>query len=90
MEHVIEVENIRCGGCANTITHSLQKLDGVSDVSVDIENGRVTVTAATDDRERLVANLLKNGYPEKGSAEGLQAAKAKAKSFVSCAIGKLG
>jgi len=90
MEHVIEVENIRCGGCANTITHSLQKLDGVSNVSVDIENGRVTVTAATDDRERLVASLLKNGYPEKGSAEGLQAAKAKAKSFVSCAIGKLG
>lgn len=90
MEHVIEVENIRCGGCANTITHSLQKLDGVSEVSVDIESGRVTVTAATDDRERLVADLLKNGYPEKGSAEGLQAAKAKAKSFVSCAIGKLG
>jgi copper chaperone len=90
MEHVIEVENIRCGGCANTITHSLQKLDGVSSVSVDIENGRVNITATTDDRERLVAALLKNGYPEKGSAEGLQAAKAKAKSFVSCAIGKLG
>jgi len=90
MQHVIEVENIRCGGCANTITHSLQKLDGVSSVSVDIENGRVTVTTDIDDRERLVAALLKNGYPEKGSAEGLQAAKAKAKSFVSCAIGKLG
>jgi copper chaperone len=90
MEHIIEVENIRCGGCANTITHSLQKLDGVSSVSVDIENGRVTVTTDIDDRERLVAALLKNGYPEKGSAEGLQAAKAKAKSFVSCAIGKLG
>ena len=90
MEHVIEVENIRCGGCANTITHSLQKLDGVSSVSVDIENGRVSVTAATDGREQLVAALLKNGYPEKGSAEGLQAAIAKAKSFVSCAIGKLG
>ena len=90
MEHVIEVENIRCGGCANTITHSLQKLDAVSSVSVDIETGRVTVTTDVDDRERLVAALLKNGYPEKGSAEGLQAAKAKAKSFVSCAIGKLG
>ena len=90
MDHVIEVENIRCGGCANTITHSLQKLEGVSSVSVDIENGRVTVTMDIDDRDRLVAALLKNGYPEKGSAEGLQAAKAKAKSFVSCAIGKLG
>jgi copper chaperone len=90
MEHVIEVENIRCGGCATTITHSLQKLEDVSNVSVDIENGRVTVTTATDDRERLIATLLKHGYPEKGSAEGLEAAKAKAKSFVSCAIGKLG
>jgi copper chaperone len=90
MEHVIEVENIRCGGCANTITNSLQKLEGVGSVSVDIENGRVTVTTAADDRERLVATLLKHGYPEKGSAEGLEAAKAKAKSFVSCAIGKLG
>jgi copper chaperone len=90
MEHVIEVENIRCGGCANTITHSLQKLDGINSVSVDIENGRVCVTAATDDRERLVSTLLQHGYPEKGSIEGLQAAKAKAKSFVSCAIGKLG
>jgi copper chaperone len=90
MEHVIEVENIRCGGCANTITHSLEKLAGVSSVSVDIEQGCVTVTTDRDDRERLVAALLKNGYPEKGSAEGLQAAKAKAKSFVSCAIGKLG
>ena len=90
MEHVIEVENIKCGGCANSITHSLQKLDGVSSVSVDIENGRVNITAAAADRERLVAALLKNGYPEKGSTEGLQAAKARAKSFVSCAIGKLG
>jgi copper chaperone len=90
MKHVIEVENIRCGGCANTITHTLEKLDGVSSVSVDIENGRVTVTTDRDDREPLVAALLNNGYPEKGSAQGLQAARAKAKSFVSCAIGKLG
>jgi copper chaperone len=90
MEHVIEVENIKCGGCANSITHSLQKLDGVSSVSVDIELGRVSIIAATGDREQLVVALLKSGYPEKGSTEGLQAAKAKAKSFVSCAIGKLG
>jgi len=90
MEHVIEAENIKCGGCASSITQSLQKLDGISNVSVDIENGRVSVTAAAADRERLVAALLKSGYPEKGSTAGLQAAKARAKAFVSCAIGKLG
>ena len=90
MQHVIEVENIKCGGCASSITRALQKIDGVSSVSVDIENGRVTATAATGDRGTLVAALLKSGYPEKGSTEGMQAAKARAKSFVSCAIGKLG
>jgi copper chaperone len=30
------------------------------------------------------------GYPEKGSVNGLGAAVAGAKSFVSCAIGRLG
>ena len=89
MEHIIEVENIKCGGCASTIEKQLRKLDSVSAVSVDIEAGRVTVEAADTDREQLVATLLKNGYPEKGTAEGLKAAQARARSFVSCAIGKM-
>jgi len=90
MEHIIEVENIRCGGCASTIEKQLRKLGSVSSVSVDIEAGKVTVESAADDREQLVATLLRNGYPEKGSAEGFKAAQARARSFVSCAIGKLG
>lgn len=89
MEHVIEVENIKCGGCASTIEKQLRKLDAVSAVSVDIEAGRVTIEATATDREALVATLLKNGYPEKGSAAGIKAAQARARSFVSCAIGKL-
>ena len=89
MQHVIDVENIRCGGCANTIGKTLGKIDGVVNVDVDIENGRVTVEGGDDSREQLVAALLSSGYPEKGSAEGIKAATAKAKSFVSCAIGKV-
>lgn len=89
MEHIIEVENIKCGGCASTIEKQLRKLDSVRAVNVDIEAGRVSVEAAETDREQLVATLLKNGYPEKGTAEGLKAAQAKARSFVSCAIGKM-
>ena len=89
MQHVIDVENIRCGGCANTIGKNLRKIVGVESVDVDIENGRVTVEAGDDSRELLVKTLLSSGYPEKGSAEGIKAATAKAKSFVSCAIGKV-
>ena len=89
MQHIIEVENIRCGGCANTIGKQLGKIDGVAGVNVDIENGRVAVEAGDDSRAELVAALLASGYPEKGSAEGISAATAKARSFVSCAIGKV-
>lgn len=89
MKHIIEVENIKCGGCANTIMNKLNKLDGVEQVSVDIEAGRVSVEASDDNREQLVQTLLQSGYPEKGTAEGIKAAKAKAKSFVSCAIGRM-
>lgn len=90
MQHLIEVENIKCGGCAHTITGRLSKLDGISHVQVDIENGRVTVEAPEHSRSQVVQALLASGYPEKGSVEGIKAATAKAKSFVSCAIGKMG
>ena len=40
-------------------------------------------------REQVTQLLLKLGYPESGTAEGLKAARAKAKSFVSCAVGRI-
>ena len=89
MKHIVDVENIKCGGCANTIESKLGKLDSVTQVSVDVEQGLVTVEADDDSRAQLVETLLASGYPEKGTAEGLKAVKAKAKSFVSCAIGKM-
>lgn len=61
----------------------------MSAVEVDIEQGTVTIEAVEQDRVLLSEMLLKMGYPESGTAEGIAAAKAKAKSFVSCAIGKV-
>jgi copper chaperone len=40
-------------------------------------------------RPAIVARLHGMGYPEKGSVRGLSAAVAGAKSFVSCAVGRL-
>ncbi len=58
-------------------------------VDIDIENGIVKVEAESDLTDTISSNLLKMGYPEQGTAAGIAAAKAKAKSFVSCASGKL-
>ena len=89
MTYEITVENIKCGGCAGTIIKRLNELDVVSDCQVDVESGKVTITGDESKRETASALLLKLGYPESGTAEGLKAAKAKAKSFVSCAVGKM-
>lgn len=89
MEIRIEVENIRCGGCVNSITKKLMDDERVDAVSVDIQNQTVTLESAeniTNDATKILLNL---GYPEKGSVEGLAALKGKAKSVVSCAIGKV-
>jgi copper chaperone len=40
-------------------------------------------------RDALVSKLKSMGYPEHGSVSGLDAGLANAKSFVSCAIGRI-
>lgn len=90
MEMRFLVENIRCGGCANTITSKLTAIDGVDSVDVDIEGQAVIVQAKSDhNRDLITQSLLSMGYPEQGTVEGLDALKGKAKSVVSCAIGKM-
>lgn len=89
MTYELSVENIKCGGCVNTITTKLNALDAVSDSQVDIENGVVTISGDESSKTEIAQLLLKLGYPEKGTAEGLKAATAKAKSFVSCAVGRI-
>ncbi|MFW5425863.1 MAG: heavy-metal-associated domain-containing protein [Methylophagaceae bacterium] len=90
MQINIEVENIRCGGCANTITKKLMSLDGVEQVDIAIEEQAVTIEAEDDsNRATYIEALLAMGYPEKGSVEGIASLKGKAKSMVSCAIGKV-
>jgi copper chaperone len=84
-----DVENIKCGGCAGTISKRLLEDSRVSDVRVDVDLGRVSIHADEDASDDWRALLLKLGYPEKGSAAGIEAARAKAKSFVSCAIGRV-
>lgn len=87
--YTIEVENIKCGGCASSIKTKLNKTDGVDSADVDVENGSVTVKADTVAKDKIIASLKSMGYPEVGSVEGLANAKAKATSFVSCAVGKM-
>ncbi len=85
----IHVDNIKCGGCEKSIVKGLATIEGLSDVVIDREQHSVSVTADPSLRVALVAKLKSMGYPEHGSVSGLDAGLANAKSFVSCAIGKV-
>jgi copper chaperone len=84
MTHKIEVENIKCGGCMNSIKTALLKIKNVTEVEIDKETDIITINSNTD--RTIFVNTLSNlGYPEKGHNTLLH----KGKSFVSCAIGKI-
>lgn len=82
----IVIENLKCGGCAATIKKELVAIDEVSDVVVDVNASKVLVTTTLENSDFIVAKLAKLGYPEQGSTNTVLH---KAKSFVSCATGRL-
>jgi copper chaperone len=84
MIHTIEVENIRCGGCTNTITKALMELNGVDHVQIDKSTGMIQVNGDIE-RSVVVDKLSALGYPESGHNSLLL----RGKSLVSCAVGKL-
>lgn len=85
----ISVDNIKCGGCASTISKKLKGAFATDKITVDIEKGIISIDTDEDKRDEVVATLLTLGYPQSGALQGFDATKAKAKSFVSCAIGKI-
>ncbi len=92
MEYNFQVENMKCGGCTNTITTKLREIDGVQDVIVNIDDHQVTVISEpeiqTNFRSNVGKELARLGYPEAGSVSS-NSMITKATSFVSCALGKV-
>lgn len=87
MKTSIIVQNLKCGGCAKTITSRLSEIDNITDITIDIENSTIAFSATHTEEALEVKRKLKTlGYPTASDANG---ALLKAKSFVSCATGKM-
>jgi copper chaperone CopZ len=83
----IEILNLKCGGCANTVKKGISSIDGVNSVSVDVETSKVTIDALDEQVIVLAKKKLSSmGYPEVGDDNTIVH---KAKSFVSCATGRM-
>lgn len=85
----VHVQNIKCGGCEKSIIKGLTSIEGLSNIIIDRDQQLVTTNGDESLREQLVAKLKSMGYPEQGTVSGLDAGLANAKSFVSCAIGRV-
>ncbi len=86
METKIYIENLKCGGCAATIKKGISAIEGVSDINVIVDESLVEVTTTNDVIKTVKEKLSKMGYPEVGDVNSFLH---KAKSYVSCATGKM-
>ncbi|MGB0891272.1 MAG: heavy-metal-associated domain-containing protein [Flavobacteriaceae bacterium] len=86
MKTEIQIENLKCGGCAATIKKGLLTIDGINEVDVDVEKSIVLILSEKDNLQEIKIKLSKLGYPEVGNKNTVLH---KAKSFVSCAVGKI-
>lgn len=87
MQKTVIIQNLKCGGCAKTITTNISELENIMNVSVNVDESSVTFDFTTDKDAEVVKNKLSAlGYPVEGDANSITS---KAKSFVSCATGKM-
>lgn len=90
MKKSFEVLNVKCGGCANTLTKALKEEYGEVEVDLNVEPRVITLEIKEEQEESLKDKLRSLGYPlTTDKLTGLQSATTTAKSFVSCAIGKM-
>lgn len=83
----LQIQNLKCGGCANTIEDELSHLSGVSHVHVDHDNSSVKFQVEHVEDEVWVADkLIKLGYPPVGENNN---AIRQIKSYVSCMKGRV-
>lgn len=60
----IECKQMECEGCKTKITRSLNKVDGVSNIDIDLETKLITVIYDSDKAtvEQILAAIKKAGY----------------------------
>ena len=87
MRTTFQVQNLKCGGCAKTISNKLSGIKEIKEVIVEKDSSSVSFDHQSADEASLVKEALKRmGYPTMDDENGFMD---KAKSFVSCASGKM-
>ncbi len=90
MKQTFEVLHVKCGGCANTLTSKLAEEFGEVTVNLEVEPRQITLDVEEKQIPNLRESLKKLGYPMSDEdLSTLEEFTTTAKSFVSCAVGKM-
>ena len=87
MNHLIEILNLKCGGCANSIKKALSPINEIEEVRVDENLSTVSFKSTGNPNiESEIRKVLTSlGYPP---IDQDNSAFLKGKSFVSCLRGR--
>ena len=89
MTKTLEVYNVKCGGCANTLTTALKEEFGEVTVNLEVEPRQIILDIENEKMEELKVKLRGLGYPlTTDELSGFDKVSTTVKSFVSCAVGK--
>lgn len=90
MKQTFKVKNVKCEGCATTLRKALSEEFGDVQVNLETDPREITLEIEAEKIETLKLKLRSLGYPlVSDELSKLQNIGAAAKSFVSCAIGKI-
>lgn len=90
MIQTLQVENVKCGGCASTLKKKLEPLFGEVEVNLEVQPRQITLEIDEEQMDALKTALHEIGYPLSSEHLGfVDSASTKMKSFVSCAVGRM-
>jgi len=61
----LDVENVKCGGCASAIEEGLKSLGNIESIEVNIENGHVSISGNSLSEPAIREKLAALGFPAK-------------------------
>ena len=86
----LKVQNVKCAGCASTLKNKLSDEFGEIEVNLEMMPREIALDIEESKVEQLHEALKGLGYPVSGQSFGfVEDSTIKAKSFVSCAVGKV-
>ena len=90
MKQIFEVINVKCGGCASTLKSALKDGFGDVEVNLEVEPRQITLDIEDANIPALRTKLKSLGYPMSDeNLTTIEGFSTTAKSFVSCAVGKM-